>query len=83
LLESIAVREGPDAGAEGFMIASPLEAAGIPIAWSPCSPGENPTGTRGRYSSDYTLYVPEMQLEEARRVLRDADSPYAGELPSA
>ena len=82
LLADIEVREGPDAGAAAFMITSPLEAAGIPVAWSPANPGQNPSGTRGRYCGIYTLYVPEAQLSAAHRALRDADSPYASELPS-
>ena len=83
LLSEIEIREGPDACSVAFMITSPLEAAGIPHAWEPSTPGEAPTGTRGRYYSVYTLHVPAAQLEEARQALRDADSTYVSELPPA
>ena len=81
LLSEIEIPEGPDTSAAAFMITSPLEAIGIPVAWSPAMPGQNPSGTRGRYCGIYTLYVPEMQLEQAQRALRDSDSAYATELP--
>jgi len=81
LLTRITFIAGPDTVANAFAIVSPLDAAGIPYAWSPYAPGDRPSATRGAYQSQYTLYVPEVQLAEACEALVEAQSPYVSELP--
>jgi hypothetical protein len=71
------------AGAEAFALTSPLEAAGVPYAWSPYPPADTPQGLRGAMTVDFELLVPAQHADAARAVLEQAelDRPHL-ELPA-
>lgn len=62
------------AGWQAFMVAAPLESAGIPFIWDPYPPEQRPTSLPGggSYEQPFTLLVPQGDAEQARALMAAA-----------
>lgn len=62
-------------GARGFMLAAPLEAAGIPYSWDPYAPEDRPSGLpgAGAFDQPFTLLVPQAELERALQLIEQSE----------
>jgi len=64
-------RSAISAGAHAFLLAAPLDVAGIPYVWDPYAPEDRPSSLpgAGAYEQPFTLLVPASELEAARALI--------------
>ena len=82
LFSRLTIPGGPGAAPRASEIVAPLEATGIPFAWSPYPPTERPTSlpAGGVYPAAFDVLVPQDRVEEARDAVVGSGSPYAADL---